>query len=196
MSLLKIKQEIERLGGIYVPKGVAFPVLDAEEIVFLESKVGKDFPKNYRDFLSVFAGCSFNNSVYFKPQNNTAEYVHPEGSGYMNPVFQGSDIAYFYGSDRGVHHMSWAFSTYWDRIPDFCLPIASDGFGNQIILSLQEGSYGQIYWWDHHNEWDAEDYEEENDGEPMPERVKWQNMYLIASDFCGLFENLYVKEDE
>jgi hypothetical protein len=120
--------------------------------------------------------------------------VHTKDSGYVNPTFKGSQIAYFYGSDKGTHHISWAYLTYLERIPGFCLPIASDGMGNQIIMSLNEGSNGFIYWWDHENEWDVEDYEEENEGDKMPEQVKWQNMYLVASSFVEFFINLFTDE--
>jgi len=194
MSLLKIRQEIERLGGVFpIPKG-DFPVLNEEAISSLESKIGKILPKDYRDFLSVFAGCSFNQYVLLKPQKETAEYIHSESSGYVNPIFKRALIAYFYGSDKGTHPISWAYSTYQERIPNYCLPIASDGFGNQLILSLQENSSGGIYWWDHENEWDADDYEDENEGEKMPEQVKWQNMYFLASNFVEFFESLFVDE--
>jgi hypothetical protein len=193
MSLLKIRQEIERLGGVFpIPKGEDFPVINDEELSCLEAKIGKALPQDYRDFLSVFAGCSFNQYILFKPLNNTAEYTHSDDSGYANPIFKGAQIAYFYGSDKGTHPISWACSSYLERIPSLCLPIASDGFGNQIILSLRDDSKGCIYWWDHENEWDAEDYEEENEGEEMPEQVKWQNMYLIAPSFVELFESFLV----
>ena len=191
MSLSKVKQEIERLGGVFpIPEG-DFPVLDKEGISSLESKIGKTFPKVYRDFLSVFAGCSFNQYVLLKPRKNTAEYMHSESSGYANPILTETQIAYFYGSDKGTHPISWAYSTYFERIPNLCLPIASDGFGNQFIMSLQENAKGSIYLWDHENEWDADDYEEENEGEEMPDQVKWQNMYLLASDLQS-FLKIYI----
>ena len=194
MSLLRVRQEIERLGGVFpIPIG-DFLVLDEAGISCLEAKIGKVIPKDYRDFLTVLAGCSFNRIILFKSRNNAAEYIHSEGSGYANPIFKGSQIAYFYGSDKGSYSISWAYSTYPERIPDFCLPIASDGFGNQFILSLQENSRGSIYFWDHENEWDAEDYEDENDGEKMPEKVNWQNMYLVALNFVELFEILFIDE--
>jgi hypothetical protein len=67
-------------------------------------------------------------------------------------------------------------------MPHTIIPIASDGGGDQICLGVSGSERGQVYYWDHHNEWDEEDYEEDW-GEPMPPEEKFSNLTLVAGSF-------------
>ena len=62
-------------------------------------------------------------------------------------------------------------------MPAKFLPIADDGMGNLIVLSLDSKNFGKVYFWDSNIEWDEEDYLEET-GKIMPEEAKFQNLWL------------------
>jgi len=195
MSLLEIKEEIERLGGIFpVPVDNPFPTLSQQEITQLEDRFGKSLPEDYRDFLLEFGGCSFEQYALFSPKKVQAEFQPPEDIDYVNTIIEGSLMAHFYGSDKGDDPLLQAYDIYKDRIPNLCLPIASDCFESQIIMSLEDGTWGNIYWWDREHEWDSKAYEEAHGGEKMPELYKWQNVFFICSGLTQFFKDLFLDE--
>jgi len=79
------------------------------------------------------------------------------------------------------------------RMPSTIIPIADDGGGNQICIGIKGGEQGKIYYWDHNNEWDEEDYLLDH-GRPMPPEVKFQNVHLIASSFVDFISRLETLE--
>ena len=115
---------------------------------------------------------------------NSAEYIHDESLGLPNYSFEGSGLSHFYGvsSNSFKNDLSEILKCYQNRMPDNFLPIADDGLGNQICISLNNESSGYVYWWDHENEWDEDDYQEDT-GEHMPIEARYQNVYLIAKSF-------------
>lgn len=185
-------ENIDRLGGIrkmYHPK---ITTLNAEDIQRLQAQVGSILPKSFIEFSSAFGICDFNEEVGFEPFSTEAEFIHSEKSGQPNFTFESSTISVFYGIDPDEDKTYDIFENlmlYKDRIPDAFLPFASDGMGNQILISLNSAHYGRIYFWDHEAEWDAEDYEDET-GTPMSEEVKYQNLWLIGKDFEDFFDRL------
>ena len=80
-----------------------------------------------------------------------------------------------------------------NRMPAKFLPIADDGMGNLIVISLNLKDYEKVYFWDSDAEWDSEDYLEEI-GKMMPEEVKYQNLWLIGSNFENFWERLSIDE--
>lgn len=59
-------------------------------------------------------------------------------------------IRYFYGTSIEAYADIWdTYEVYKERMPKKCIPIADADFGNQICMSLQEDTYGKIYFWDH-----------------------------------------------
>lgn len=59
-------------------------------------------------------------------------------------------VRYFYGTSNEEYADIWdIYEMYKERIPEKCVPIADADFGNQICMSLQEDTYGKIYFWDH-----------------------------------------------
>jgi hypothetical protein len=80
-------------------------------------------------------------------------------------------------------------------MPAKFLPIADDGMGNLIVMSLNLKDYEKVYFWDSDAEWDSEDYLEET-GKMMPEEVKYQNLWLIGSNFENFWERLSIDEWE
>jgi len=90
---------------------------------------------------------------------------------------------------KWVHIISERLEKYKNRIPDNFLPISSNEFGDLICLCTQGERIGQIFYWDHENEWDEEDYFDEF-GVQMPEEVKFQNIYLIGKNLYDCFSRM------
>lgn len=189
---MAIQDEIKRLGGIEPLEGRFIP-LDEAEINNIEQTFSKKLPEDYRLLLATYGAFVFTNSVEFKPINQAPEYIHAEELDMPIESFSGSGVATVYG--KGGKNNSFdllkKIRTFRERMPDYFLPFADDGLGNQLCLALDETHYQKVYWWDHELEWDAEDYEEET-GEIMPEAAKFQNVYLIANSLTEFFEKLTV----
>lgn len=187
--------EIDRLGGLEKLRPSRNTNLNIEDIRILEKDLGTELPGDLSDFLMNYGISHFSNEITFDPISRDSEYIHHPDSGQPNFFFEGSGISVFHGRDReetSAHDIFWNAKNYKDRMPPQFLPFASDGMGNQIVISLHKETYGRIYFWDHETEWDAEDYEDEV-GVAMPEEVKYQNLWLLANDFNDFFRRLQVE---
>lgn len=190
-------ENVNRLGGIrkmYLPSDTK---LNTEDVKQLEKQAGGILPKSFSEFISRFGICSFNEEIEFKSFSNDAEFIHDDEAGLPNFTFESSTVSVFYGIDPEEDKTYDIFENlklFKDRIPDAFLPFATDGMGNQILISLNKDNYGRIYFWDHEAEWDVEDYEEET-GIPMREEVKYQNLWLIGNDFEDFFNRLQILDN-
>ena len=63
-------------------------------------------------------------------------------------------------------------------MPDNVMPIAHDGFGNQVCISTAGDDCGSVYFWDH---------------ETAGRRASYKNLHLIASNFDDFLGSLYEK---
>lgn len=150
--------EIKRLGGLnkmYLPEDTT---LNTDEILAIEMIIGARLPDVIRDFLMKNVVSDFDEEVAFEPMSTNAEYIHDENSDQPVFSFEGSSIGVFYGKDpeeEGAYDIFWNIKNYKDRMPSQFLPFATDGMGNQIVISLKKERYGSIYFWDHEAEWDA-----------------------------------------
>lgn len=62
-------------------------------------------------------------------------------------------VRWFYGFHEGENaSIHDALSIYEGRLPSWYFPIANDYAGNLYIMSLFEGNYGLIAFWDHEGE--------------------------------------------
>lgn len=193
---MEIQQEIDRLGGIQPLEDQYYP-LDKTDIAELEKQVRSKLPAEYEWLLTTYGAFLFTNSVQFAPIKQTPEYLHAEQLGIPNgEQFLGSEVAVFYGKN----HAKQAFTllqklrVFRDRMPAGFLPFADDGLGNQLCLGLETTSVPKVYWWNHELEWDADDYEEET-GEQMPAKAKYQNVYLVADTLTAFFEQLIISAE-
>jgi hypothetical protein len=85
-------------------------------------------------------------------------------------------IGWFFGDcDDADYGISSNWKTYNDRIPPAFFPIATDAFGNLILLSCRDEDRGAIYFWDH---------EKESDVPSMT------NMFRVANSFSEFVEHL------
>jgi hypothetical protein len=167
-----IENKLSLLGGV-VPIGKAFVPVADEELNAIETALGVALPGDYREFFQKYGAWAFGALVQFQPIE-----------GEIGPLsgFYGSKIA-------GTNSLMRNVEMYQGRMPETIIPIADDGGGNQICLGVKGKERGKVYYWDHHNEWDEEDYLEEH-GKPMPPEVKFQNVHLIAESFEDFIRRL------
>lgn len=188
-----MKQAIEDrfplLGGI-VPIGITFVPVTEEEFTSIETVLGVTLPIDYRDFVGEYGASAFGESVQFRLLET--DPVHPVQSllGTPIPRYEEGHLSAFYGGkEAGTYSLANALEAYKRRMPDTMIPIADDGGGNQICFGIKGKEHGKVYYWDHHNEWDEQDFLEDY-GEPMPADVKFQNVYLIAESFEDFIRRL------
>lgn len=184
-------KDIERLGGLRKMYEPSVTTLSQEEIKDIEDELGTNLPDDLSYFLTHFGISDFINEPSLKPLSKDAVYTHGEDSNQPDFFFEESSIGVFYGKDpkEGAYDLFWNIKNYKERMPEKFIPFASDGMGNQIVMSLNEKDYENVFFWDHEAEWDAEDYFEET-GNQMPEEVKYQNLWLLAKSFDDFFQRL------
>lgn len=73
--------------------------------------------------------------------------------------------------------------TYREVLPKTIIPIGDDAGGNQFCLGLDGKDFGKVYFHNHGLGWhaDAEAYRER--GDEVPESIRYQTVYEIASSF-------------
>jgi len=186
---------IEKLGGLYECQS---PKIEEVDILKFESDINAKIPKDYEKFLLEYGYCIFNESISFHPIKNSSEYNHTECTGMMNHLFHGSQVGCFFGinldAESSHNELIDIYRTYYGRMPENFLPIADDGLGNKICISLNDESFGYVYWWDHENEWDEDNYFDDV-GKNMPNEVKYQNVYLISESFTEFLTKLKIQEE-
>ena len=192
-----IEQQVKRCGGmIPVAPGVTYG-LSSKDRVEIEMAQDARLPSEYAVFAANYGGHRFGCMVRFSTKAVDPLYKHPKWTGLPNKRVKGSMISHFYGSMDGDDPpvaLTWAQNAYQSRIPSELLPIADDGQGNQICIACVGEMTGAIYFWDHDNEWDAEDYEDDT-GEEMPQEAKFQNVYLAAESLGEFLKGLEVVPD-
>lgn len=153
---------------------------------------------DYIDFMTTFGGDTYFNILYnLRPYSESAEYTHPKESGIQNISFGGLDIGLFFG--EGVdydekYQISYVLDNYKERIPNGYIPIAYDSFGNLTLMSVVGDKKGYIYFWDGHNDPDADEYFEDY-GIIMKEEVKMQNMYCVGTNLYDCFKRMIIDPD-
>lgn len=112
------------------------PVLDPENVADFETQHRLTLPIEYRNFLLKTNGGRPKPSVFQIPG-------------------QGDDrVRYFFGLGMPDAYMDlavWIDRTS-DRLPPEMLAIASDAFGNLVVLQLAGSEAGRVLFWDHEAE--------------------------------------------
>jgi hypothetical protein len=112
-------------------------IADEAKLNAAEAKLNAKLPKCYRDFLQTANGG--------KPVNSKFRFKTNDGTE------QDSTVHYFFGLCTGAGNLIAKFELFKGRIPLGYLPIASDPFGNLILIRL----FGQdppVFFWDHEME--------------------------------------------
>jgi len=124
-------------------------------------------PKEYRQFLLNMSAENFKGKLFSFYDSN-----------------DGSCIGDFFTLRKGIRNFFVDYRDMQKRIPSNFIPIASDVYGNRILLAVKNPDRGKIFFWDHELEAD--------DGE-VPD---YSNLTLIAPDFQTFLNSLRPEEDE
>lgn len=179
---MTLKDRFDRVGGLVPVKGERFVPLSETEVIAIERVIGGRISGLYRSYLLTFGGARLREIVEFSPVQRLPPSVSRSGRGIVGE---------FYGAKaHAPNDLDSAVARYRSRMPEQCLPIGGDGGGNQIVMKLGGDHDGAIYYWDHNNEWDDEDYIDE--GEPVPPDLKWQNMTSVAPSFDAFLDSLSI----
>lgn len=105
----------------------------------IETQIGKKLPEPYKDFLLKHNGGRPNPDCF-----------PIEGE----DVDQFGGVQFFFGLNLPIKALDilWNYRTFHKRVPNNILPIACDGSGNIICMSLRKSDYENIYFWDHERE--------------------------------------------
>jgi len=132
------------------------------EIQQFEQRIGSTLPADYRNFLIANNGGRPNPSAF---SFTTCQGKHEDSS-----------VHYFFGIHDGrIGSLEGKAVLRGQRIPTDFLPIATDAFGNLILIGLGSQNQGKVYFWDH----------EQEEDEPS-----LRNISEIAETFAGFVNAL------
>lgn len=109
--------------------------LDNERLVTLENMLGVTLPQDYRDYLLEYNGRGFEKNTFevFEGEYSIVHHVYRISND--NDYF---DLINSYKRGKNIDH---------EKGRKFLI-IADDNVGNDIILSLEADSFGEIYFYD------------------------------------------------
>ena len=146
--------------------------------------------KNKFDLSKFMDFCKDNNFIFPKAFVDYLQ-MYNDGELELNCVeFQENavNIRYFYGiSSEEYGDIRVNYQSYKERLPQACVPIAEDDFGNQICISLNSDTYGKIYFWDH----ELMDLDEDK-----KTIFKVDDMFFIANSFEELCSKIQPTDAE
>jgi hypothetical protein len=166
-------------GGVHRVGGGKLAPMPAAEVAGIEHTLGVILPDDYRRFLLTYGACAFDAIVKVKAAGPLPPSVSTDGRVTFSYFFGGAGTALHQHLELGR-----AIAVFRDRMPRSLIPIGYDS-GNLICLGISGRERGRVYYWDHHNEWDGEEYVQRH-GHEMPEAAKFSNVYLVADSFIDL----------
>src|SRR5262245_50762223 len=157
------------------------PPAPEEQIARLEAQLGVALPEDYRRFLVQCNGGFVGGMLWFRgptPEGKSADAgVHHIGGFREESHFSLEERRDTYQSDQPP------------RIPHELLWVMDDPFGNAICLGISGPYRGRVYFWDHEQEPDSEDW----DGSVETAG----NLQLLAGSFTDFVAGLApLPEDE
>ncbi len=140
--------------------------LSETDIEDVEAQLGFKLPPNYRAFLKKYNGGRPEPALF--PIEGMDK--NPEG-----------DIQVFFGGDREIEssNLVWNAEASSGRMPANLLPIACNGCGGLICLSLWGDDAGSVLFWDYYNE-------------QLGPNPGYENIYRIADSFEAFLESLHL----
>ncbi len=123
------------------------PPAPPDKLAKFETLIGSTLPDDYRYFLINCNGGSIGGYWY--------EGTNPNGEEVEAGVHH---IGGF--RDESYFSLPGHLDTYKGRIPAALMWINDDPFGNAICLGIDGKHRGRVYFWDHENEPDDEDWNE------------------------------------
>lgn len=149
----------------------SYSPLDKSEIEAFEKKIGHVLPEEYKTFLMEHNGGQPEPS-YFCYQEKIFDQVIQN----CNRVRVFLAIA-----DGEAYELRWTLDTFKHRIPINFLPIAENGTGSLICISLYGEDKGGIYFWD-------AELEEEIEAGKLPD---YYNAFWVANNFNDFLNGLF-----
>lgn len=114
-----------------------------EKLVSFCDKIDHKLPRDYVDFLQLHNGGLVENCIGIY------------SNGLKRKTFM---ISSMFGLNVNVDDdLSTQLDVYRGRIPNNCIPVGRDAGGNLICLDLSKDGYGQVYFWNHEEEFEEED---------------------------------------
>jgi len=158
MTIDELLAEIEFMG----------PRASETQISNFESEIGYALPDDYRRFLAACNGGYLGGRFWHREQHVGIDHI----GGFREETY---------------FSLRWARECYRDRIPKELLWIMNDPFGNAICLGLVGNTRGKIYFWDHDEEPDPEEWDGsvENSG----------NVSIVTDSFTELVDGLEPEDD-
>jgi hypothetical protein len=146
-----------------------------EEIRQFEAEIGTTLPEDYRRFLAACNGGSLGGRLWYKARTPGGRGqdtgLHHVGGFRQESHFSlRSSRACYQGEDEDL------------RIPRDLLWIMDDPFGNAICLGLGGPYRGQVYFWDHEEEPDPDEWDGSVAGA--------ENVTLLAASFTDFAAGL------
>lgn len=135
------------------------------KLISYSKKIGYKLPTYYVEFLQQHNGGYMKNSTSSYYKNGKHKFI-------LTSMFG-------LGSEDDLISQ---FEQYKSRIPDSCIPVGRDAGGNLVCLNLSDDKYGNVYFWDHEEEFKYED-----------EEISINNLYIIAETFKDFLKS--IKED-
>lgn len=143
------------------------PGLTEEKISALEKKYKVTLSQGYKAFLKEYNGG--------RPITGVFDFLDDDEDGSVIDSFL-SDV-----SVRDSSSFAWTVQVFKGRYPKDFFPIASDAFGNLILLGITEEYFDQVYFWDHEMEHDPD----------QGEKLSMKNMTKVANSFEEFKSSLY-----
>lgn len=157
---------------MYLIESKDYPI-NEEEVIKFEKHIGSILPNEYRNFLLKYNVCTVSpKSFLFQ--------VNGEQKDSLIDFFLGLNV---HPRKEYYYSLYWYYKIMKDRVANQFLKIASDPFGNAILIHLEKGS---IWFWDHELEADIED-----DGEVLVD-----NISFISETLNSFLDTLYEMDIE
>jgi hypothetical protein len=161
------------LGGIRPITSHGHSVMTSAEIAKIEKFLTTALPSFYKKLLQEIGGFTFRKQASF----SSLKKVPSTDEKGLEPF----DV--FYGAEKEGEYSLWNNITlYQGRIPGRLIPIGDNMFGDQICLGIRGTEREKVYFWDHEDERDEQDYRDiHGQGKEVPLKWLFGNVYLVAN---------------
>lgn len=137
--------------------------------------------REHRDATEVDVS-HFEMSIAARLPDDYRAFLLRHNGGYPEPAgFRGGDesVEFFFGLWQKYADLNYETLAHRGVIPAEMIPIASDAFGNCVLLEVRGPNRGRIWFWDH-----------EMSGDPA------KSVSLLANSFTEFVESLDPTDDE
>lgn len=139
------------------------------DIFILNKKLSLQIPDDYKKFLLKHNG------------GEPKEYAIKFNENKFR--IGGEELGYFYGLETETENILDALDNLQHVLPKNLIPIADTPGGNFFLLSVNKGTYGNVFYKNHEIE---DSFEFSDSKEKLPE-----SMLLVANSFGEFLEKLY-----